>query len=82
MTREEYIDNLKSFAAYFKDEIEHSGFGDARFDEEQAKKDIETFEAAIKALSQINDIKAIINNPMHLQEDVLRYQMICEVVKE
>ena len=35
-----------------------------------------------KALSQINDIKAIINNPMYIQEDVLRYQMICEVFKE
>ena len=41
-----------------------------------------TLEMAIKALSQINDIKAIINSPMHLQEDVLRYQMICEVVKK
>lgn len=37
---------------------------------------------AIQALSQISDIKAIINNPMYIQEDVLRYQMICEVVKE
>lgn len=42
----------------------------------------EAEEMAIQALSQISDIKAIINNPMHLQEDVLRYQMICEVVKE
>ena len=37
---------------------------------------------AIQALSQISDIKAIINNPIYIQEDVLRYQMICEVVKE
>ncbi|MBR3599722.1 MAG: hypothetical protein IKL53_07565 [Lachnospiraceae bacterium] len=37
---------------------------------------------AIQALYQISDIKAIINNPMYIQEDVLRYQMICEVVKE
>lgn len=42
----------------------------------------EALDMAIKALSQINDIKAIINNTMYIQEDVLRYQMICEVVKE
>ena len=37
---------------------------------------------AIKALSQINNIKTIINSPVYIQEDVLRYQMICEVVKD
>lgn len=45
-------------------------------------KCLKYWDMAIKALSQINDIKAIINNPMYIQEDVLRYQMICEVVKE
>ena len=42
----------------------------------------EAYVMAIKAISQINDIKAIINNPMYIQEDVLRYQMICEVIRE
>ena len=45
-------------------------------------KCLKYWDMAIKALSQINDIKAIINSPMYIQEDVLRYQMICEVVKE
>lgn len=68
MTREVAIDLLDNLLGMVTDNRE------ADYDE--------AIKMAIKSLSQMNDIKAIINNPVYIQEDVLRYQMICEVVKE
>ena len=34
----------------------------------------------IRALQDIEQIKNIINAPVYIQEDVIRYQMICEVI--
>ena len=36
---------------------------------------------AIQALQDIDQIKGIINAPVYIQEEVMRYKMICEVVK-
>lgn len=44
------------------------------------KKEIQALEMSIKALSAMDMIKSIINMP-HVQEDVIKYQMICEVMK-
>lgn len=37
---------------------------------------------SIKALKQMEKIEHIINSPVYIQEDVLRYKLICEVIKE
>lgn len=37
---------------------------------------------AIEALKQIDEIKKIISADVYIQEDVLRYKMICEVVNK
>ena len=37
---------------------------------------------AVKSLEAIQDIQKIINNTSYIQEDVIRYQAICEVIKE
>lgn len=42
----------------------------------------EALDLAIKALEQMEVIEAIIKSPIDIQEDVLRYKMICEVVKK
>lgn len=50
----------------------------------RTETDRDTFKAlemAIKALYQLSDIHEIIDNTAQIQEDVIRYQMICEVVK-
>lgn len=45
--------------------------------------DIDTaINMAIQALEQIGKIKTIIDSGVYIQEDVLRYKMICEVVEE
>ena len=41
----------------------------------------EALQMAIDALEQINKIKAIIESPIYIQEDVFRYKAICEVFK-
>lgn len=41
----------------------------------------EALDMAIKALEQINKIKAIIESPIYVQEDVFRYKAICDVFK-
>lgn len=69
MTREE----ARQWFLKVYSEIKGKGYAD---------ENEEAYELAIHALSQINDIKAIINSPAYIQEDVLRYQMICEVVKK
>lgn len=42
---------------------------------------IKAYGMAIQALQDIDQIKGIINAPVYIQEDVMRYKMICEVVK-
>lgn len=37
---------------------------------------------AVKSLEAIQDIQKIINNTSYIQEDVIRYQAICEVIKK
>lgn len=37
---------------------------------------------AIQALEQIGKIKTIIDSGVYIQEDVLRYKMICEVMEK
>ena len=41
----------------------------------------EAVDMAINALSAIDAIKKIINSDLPIQEDVMRYKMICEIVK-
>ena len=54
MTKKEYIANLNSFITHFQDMIKDYDKGKIHpsFDREQAEKDIETFNAAIKAIEQ------------------------------
>ncbi len=61
MTNKEYIENLCTFINHFKDEIEHDGYGDKIFDTKQAQKDIETFEAAIRALEFYDKAEVVIS---------------------
>ena len=42
----------------------------------------EAVDMAISALTAIDAIKKIINSELPIQEDVMRYKMICEIVKE
>lgn len=61
MTNKEYIENLCTFINHFKDEIEYDGYGDKIFDIEQAQKDIETFEAAVRALEFYDKAEVVIS---------------------
>ena len=42
----------------------------------------DALDMAIKALQTLEQIKQIINAPVYIQEDVMRYKMICEVMKD
>ena len=66
MTREEAINRLKEGEPF--SEIYEPVWNEA-------------LDMAIKALQQIDDIKKIISSDIYIQEDVIRYKMICEVVK-
>ena len=35
---------------------------------------------AVEALEQVKEIEGIINDKRYIQEDVLKYKMICEVI--
>lgn len=37
-------------------------------------------DAAVEALEQVKEIKGIIKDKRYIQEDVLKYKMICEVI--
>ena len=37
---------------------------------------------AIEALKKLSDIQQIIESPVYIQEDVIRYKMICEIMGE
>lgn len=70
MTREEAIKNLNEHKTEFTCDF---GWNTSV---------IESLDMAIKALEQMEVIEAIIKSPIDIQEDVLRYKMICEVVKK
>lgn len=42
--------------------------------------DAETLRVAIDTMRKYQKIEAIVNSPVYIQEDVLRYKMICEVL--
>lgn len=44
--------------------------------------DLKAFQKGAEAIRKLNQIKQIINSPIPIQEDVLRYKMICEVMKD
>ena len=46
---------------------------------EEKKK---ALDVAFKAMEQAQQIKDIISSPIYIQEDVMRYKMICEVIKD
>ena len=76
MTREEAIKDLKELEYYNRP-----------FDNSEEAADVATRKAqavhiAIQALEQIGKIKTIIDSGLYIQEDVLRYKMICEVVEK
>lgn len=37
---------------------------------------------AVEALEQVKEIKGIIKDKRYIQEDVLKYKMICEVIEK
>lgn len=39
-------------------------------------------DAAVEALEQVKEIKGIIKDKRYIQEDVLKYKMICEVIEK
>ena len=43
--------------------------------------DYELLSCAIETMRKYQRIQDIINNTEHIQEDVIRYQMICEVIE-
>ena len=56
---------------------------DVNFEGHNAEEIAEAFDCAFKALEQIDKIKHIIaiDNSV-IQEDIMKYKMICEVVEE
>ena len=71
MNNQETIANLNMINAAFVEPVT----------KEQRKLIDDTFDKAINALSAIDAIKKIINSELPIQEDVMRYKMICEIVK-
>ena len=84
MTNKESIETLKEFIDHFQTQIKQAeSVNDKAFDKDRAERDIEAFGTAIKALEQQDKIKAIIEiSNMIVQEDVLKYKAICELVEE
>jgi hypothetical protein len=39
-------------------------------------------DAAVEALEQVKEIKGIVKDKRYIQEDVLKYKMICEVIEK
>lgn len=68
MTNEQAIDLLDNLIGMIDDNQEN--------DYDEALK------IGIKAIQKLEQIDQIINAPVYIQEDVLRYKMICEVIKE
>lgn len=42
----------------------------------------QALDVGIDAIQKIQKIEYIINSPVSIQEDVFRYKMICEVIKD
>ena len=42
---------------------------------------LQAYKMAMDALQKLEQIEQIINAPVYIQEDVMRYKMICEVMK-
>lgn len=40
----------------------------------------ECLKMAIEALRKLSDIQQIIESPVYIQEDVIRYKMICDIM--
>ena len=38
------------------------------------------FDIAVDALKMVEQIRQIVTDPIYIQEDVLRYKMICEIL--
>lgn len=47
-----------------------------------SEKKKQAIDVGIDAIQKIQKIEYIINSPVSIQEDVFRYKMICEVMKE
>ena len=45
-------------------------------------KILEAYEAAIKAITDIILIREIIDLPFYIQEDVIKYQIICKLIND
>ena len=67
MSREQAIDLLDNLIGMIDDNQEN--------DYDEALK------RGIKAIQKLEQIDQIINAPVYIHEDVLRYKMICEVIK-
>ena len=44
------------------------------------ERDIPILETAIDTMRKYQKIEAIVNSPVFIQEDVIRYKMICEIL--
>ena len=71
MTNQEAIANLNMIRVAFVEPVT----------KEQRKLIDDTFDNAIKAVKKLDYIDAIIHNTQGIQEDVIRYKMICEVMQ-
>ena len=73
MTNDDTLTGLYALREFLK----HSEFEGL---EEQTKAQIQIVTDAIDIMRKYQKIRQIINYPVYIQEDVLRYKMICEVV--
>ena len=69
MTRTEAVQNITDFIEFFKDLMEHDGYNKGIFDKEQAEKDIETFEFALKAIEMPDKVIEGIQNLHNLTNE-------------
>ena len=69
------IDNAILYMILYKQRLEESTSNGL-------EKDIEAYDMAIDAMRKYQKIQNIINNTEYIQEDVIRYQMICEVMED
>ena len=42
----------------------------------------EAYDMALSAFKKLADIESIISSPLYIQEDVIRYKAICEVINK
>ena len=75
MTEHEAIQFLKNMQG----EENGRAIGAEGFYAELCGYHVQALGMGIKALKQIETIKEIINSSLYIQEDVLRYKMICKV---